>query len=214
MLRKKLPGRWSASRRKRSAGGPLVAARYEGAGRPHSAARDRHPARALLSARAGGKSGGCAQKTGKKRANFHAPPQEAHPQPAEKTQGPKWSRGPPPTRGPRARPEETWSLLEFIAFAPAASIPAERNISGCAQRLLGTNNKMIPGFGHLIRKGRPCGSMLRARGRDRRHRIFCTVKWTGVLNSTRVNDLLRCDRSARRAARNNTREDITQRAGA
>ncbi|HEX4044008.1 MAG TPA: hypothetical protein VHY10_20095, partial [Xanthobacteraceae bacterium] len=54
-------------------------------------------------------------------------------------------------RGPRARPEATWSLMEFLASRGGID-PNERNIAD-VRTLLGRSNKFIPGFGHLIRKG-------------------------------------------------------------
>lgn len=59
--------------------------------------------------------------------------------------------GPKAARGPRARPPETWSLLEFIAsrggLAPGDALIGDVRVS------LGRSNKFVPGFGHLIRKG-------------------------------------------------------------
>jgi hypothetical protein len=53
-------------------------------------------------------------------------------------------------RGPRARAPEFWSLFEFIASRGGID-PTDRNI-GDVRALLGTSNKFVPGFGHLIRK--------------------------------------------------------------
>jgi hypothetical protein len=59
--------------------------------------------------------------------------------------------GPKAVRGPRARPQETWSLLEYIASRGGID-PADPLV-GDIRSMIGTSNKFIPGFGHLIRKG-------------------------------------------------------------
>jgi hypothetical protein len=53
-------------------------------------------------------------------------------------------RGPP--RGPRARPESTWSLLEFLASRGGV------RPSGEMATILGGKPKLVPGFGPLVRK--------------------------------------------------------------
>jgi hypothetical protein len=52
-------------------------------------------------------------------------------------------------RGPRARPQDTWSLLEFLA--DRGIDPADQLIADL--RAIVGKNKFIPGFGNLIRKG-------------------------------------------------------------
>jgi hypothetical protein len=54
-------------------------------------------------------------------------------------------------RGPRARPQTTWSLMEFLASRGGID-PNDKNI-GDVKAILGRGNKFIPGFGHLVRKG-------------------------------------------------------------
>lgn len=54
-------------------------------------------------------------------------------------------------RGPAARPPEQWSLLEFLASK--GGIDAGDPLAGDVRSLIGKNNKLIPGFGNLIRKG-------------------------------------------------------------
>lgn len=54
-------------------------------------------------------------------------------------------------RGPRARDPETWSLLEFIASRGGIR-PDDPNIADL-RASIGRDNKFIPGFGPLIRKG-------------------------------------------------------------
>jgi hypothetical protein len=53
-------------------------------------------------------------------------------------------------RGPRARPPEHWSLLEFIASR--GGISPDDPLIGDVRSMLGRSNKFIPGFGHLIRR--------------------------------------------------------------
>ncbi|MCC6172076.1 MAG: hypothetical protein IT481_08610 [Gammaproteobacteria bacterium] len=59
--------------------------------------------------------------------------------------------GPEAARGPRARPEETWSLLEFLASRGGIK-PDDPQISDL-RGSIGSSNKFVPGFGHLVRKG-------------------------------------------------------------
>ncbi len=54
-------------------------------------------------------------------------------------------------RGPRAKPKEQWSVAEFIASEGGIDVN-DKNI-GDVRSVLGTKNKLIPGFGPLIRKG-------------------------------------------------------------
>lgn len=54
-------------------------------------------------------------------------------------------------RGPRARPEESWSLFEFLASR--GGIDPNDPLAGDVRHLIGRNNKFVPGFGNLIRKG-------------------------------------------------------------
>lgn len=58
---------------------------------------------------------------------------------------------PKAARGPRARPAETWSLLEYLASE--GGIDPGDVLIGDVRGAIGTNNKFVPGFGHLIRKG-------------------------------------------------------------
>lgn len=51
--------------------------------------------------------------------------------------------------GPRARPEEAWTLNEFLASRGGLD-PTDRLISD-VRASIGSRNKFIPGFGHLIR---------------------------------------------------------------
>lgn len=53
--------------------------------------------------------------------------------------------------GPAAKPESTWSLLEFIASR--GGIDADDPLIADVRGSMGGNNKFIPGFGNLIRRG-------------------------------------------------------------
>lgn len=55
-----------------------------------------------------------------------------------------------PMRGPRGRPEETWSLLEFLANR--GGINPQEKLIGDVTAAIGKSNKFVPGFGHLVRK--------------------------------------------------------------
>ncbi len=54
-------------------------------------------------------------------------------------------------RGPRARPEDTWSLNEFLASR--GGINPDDPLIADLRGSIGKSNKFIPGFGHLSRKG-------------------------------------------------------------
>lgn len=56
-----------------------------------------------------------------------------------------------PTKGPAARPEETWTLLEFLASR--GGIAASDPLVADVRMSIGRDNKFVPGFGPLIRKG-------------------------------------------------------------
>lgn len=57
----------------------------------------------------------------------------------------------PAARGPAARPVEKWSLLEYLAHNGGIS-PTDPLI-GDLRGSIGTSNKFVPGFGHIIRRG-------------------------------------------------------------
>lgn len=62
--------------------------------------------------------------------------------------------GPKAARGPRAVPEERWSLLQFIA--DKGGIKSDDKNIGDVRSIFGKDQKWIPGFGPLIRpKGLP-----------------------------------------------------------
>lgn len=60
---------------------------------------------------------------------------------------------PPPgvkrSGGPRSRPKETWSLLEFLV--DAGGIDPKDPLANDVRSAIGAKNKFIPGFGNLIR---------------------------------------------------------------
>jgi hypothetical protein len=58
--------------------------------------------------------------------------------------------GPKAPRGPRAVPQERWSLLQFIA--DRGGIKADDKNIGDVRTIFGRDQKWIPGFGPLIRK--------------------------------------------------------------
>ena len=58
--------------------------------------------------------------------------------------------GPKAARGPRAVPQERWSLLQFIA--DRGGIKADDKHIGDVRTIFGKDQKWIPGFGPLIRK--------------------------------------------------------------
>lgn len=58
---------------------------------------------------------------------------------------------PKAARGPRARDPDTWSLFEFLASRGGID-PADAQISD-VRTILGRDNRFVPGFGNLIRKG-------------------------------------------------------------
>jgi hypothetical protein len=58
--------------------------------------------------------------------------------------------GPKAARGPRAVPQERWSLLQFIA--DRGGIKADDKNIGDVRTIFGKDQKWIPGFGPLIRK--------------------------------------------------------------
>lgn len=51
--------------------------------------------------------------------------------------------------GPRARPEETWTLSEFLAAR--GGLDCNDRLIGDVRASIGSRNKFIPGFGPLIR---------------------------------------------------------------
>jgi len=72
-------------------------------------------------------------------------------------------RPPGPPRGPAAQPEETWSLLQFLAAN--GGIRADDPLISDLRGSFGGENRFIPGFGQLIRPYRELSTAAKSGGR-------------------------------------------------